>query len=118
MKRNVSICDDCEKVVAVYKCRYCGKDLCEGHTSDIYIELLANTYDKDNFQQLKICIGKPYNREGEQKCYLCYECVAKFKEQMKILDKAFQNDKDISFERGLVDDLLEVIKNHVKVEVI
>ena len=97
VKQEVILCDVCNKKVAKYRCRLCGKDLCEDCHDYFSIEISGSYPDGSGI------IG---NRDVS----FCKEC------KKKIID--YSKKKDIPINEGFLRDTEERFVDYIKKELI
>ena len=98
MRKEVDLCDNCEKTVADGKCPSCGKDICPNCS-----RFIALTCPRDYSYNMIFIITRAPKTKSEKSTMMCKECFNKIFDK-KILQ---QNPKP------LVTEIIKMVKNHV-----
>jgi len=115
MKTTTILCDICSEKVAKYKCRFCGRDMCDYHIGNVSIRYQRSKYG-NNVEN--VLISFDHNGMVPADKYICNDCILKIKERFNVLGEAQNKSKDAVSSLSLIDDLLEVFEKHAKIEVI
>ena len=116
MKKNVILCDECKMKVAEYKCRYCGKDLCDYHLMGV--SLAFQKWEYSSQEDYNILSIKVLHKSGDGGEAICEACSVKIKKRFTILYNSIVVDGDASLEAELIDNIFKLLEKYAKMEVI
>jgi len=104
MKKEVVVCDVCERGIATTKCPICGKDVCP-ECSEL---LKFYSYQEYGGTSLKVSTTKSLLHKFNQSTWMCKDCA-------KVLDKFIE--LDVPSEEFLIE-LLKFLKERIRIEIL